>query len=141
MLIFSFSLLHLNLDANDKIIERLISNTNYEFEKVKKGINLIPINEESEFKTLIGKNIKLSKGEKVFKRNNEIINFAGVMGGESTKCNSSTVTALVESAFFNPDIIIGKTVKYDLTSEASYRFERGVDALLQNFASTSSNTK
>ena len=37
---------------------------------------------------------------------------------------SSTVTALVESAFFNPDIIIGKTVKYDLTSEASYRFER-----------------
>ena len=88
----------------------------------------------SPFKTLLGKSINLDKDEKVFKSNDEIINFAGIMGSESTKCSNSSTTALVECAFFNPDMIIGKTIKYDLLSDAAYKFERGVDICFQDFA-------
>ena len=88
----------------------------------------------SEFKTLLGKEIKLNQNENVFMKNNEIINLAGVMGGETTKCSNSSTTALVECAYFNPDMIIGKSIKYDLLSDAAYKFERGVDICIQDFA-------
>ena len=69
-----------------------------------------------------------------FVKGNEIINLAGVMGGESTKCADSSVKVLVECAFFNPDMIIGKSVKYDLNSDAAYKFERGTDPSIHDFA-------
>ena len=71
----------------------------YEFNKVKNGINLTSTDNISPFKTLLGKSINLDKDEKVFKSNDEIINFAGIMGSESTKCSNSSTTALVECAF------------------------------------------
>ena len=64
---------------------------------------------------------------------NKIINLAGVMGGKETACSDSTTTVLVECAFFVPESIIGKSVKYDLNSEAAHRFERGVDPACQEF--------
>ena len=106
----------------------------YDFEKVKEGMCLTSISENSIFKTLLDKDIELMPGEKVFMKNNEVINFAGIMGGQSTKCDKSTKTALVECAFFNPDMIIGKSIKYDLVSDAAYKFERGVDINFQEFA-------
>jgi len=50
-----------------------------------------------------------------------------VMGGESTSCSAKTKKVLVECAYFNPEAIIGKTIKYNLNSEAAHKFERGVD--------------
>ena len=99
----------------------------YDFNKVKDGINLTTITEKTSFTTLFNKNIELEPGEKVFKNSDDVINFAGVMGGNSTKCNSDTKIALVECAFFNPDMVIGKSTKYDLNSDAAYKFERGTD--------------
>lgn len=106
----------------------------YEFKEVKDGIKLTTTNKVSSFKTLLGKTIQLSQGENIFVKNNEIVNLAGVMGGETTKCTKTSTTALVECAFFNPDMVIGKSVKYDLSSDAAYKFERGVDICGQNFA-------
>ena len=52
---------------------------------------------------------------------------AGVMGGLDTEVTSSTVNLLLESAYFAP-LSIRKTSKaLNLTSESSYRFERGMD--------------
>ncbi len=52
---------------------------------------------------------------------------AGVMGGANSEVTENTVNILLESAYFNP-INIRKTArKYAIPSEASYRFERGVD--------------
>ena len=59
--------------------------------------------------------------------NNKLINLAGIMGGKSTACSAHTKTVLVECAYFKPEAIIGKSVKYDIKSEASHKFERGVD--------------
>ena len=77
----------------------------YDFNEVKDGFELALNKSHSSFQTLIGEVINLPPGEQVFVKGNEIINLAGVMGGESTKCADSSVKVLVECAFFNPDMI------------------------------------
>ena len=47
------------------------------------------------------------------------------MGGIETSCNKQTKNALVECAYFKPESIIGKAIKYNLHSDASHKFERG----------------
>ena len=83
------------------------------------------------FETLLGKNIVLSNKNAVFTLDNKIINLPGVMGGKSTACIKDTKTVIVECAHFKPEAIIGKSLKYDLNSEASHKYERGVDPLSQ----------
>ncbi len=55
------------------------------------------------------------------------IGLAGIMGGESTKAETSTRNLLLESAFFFPDAVAGRARRYNFTSDAAHRFERGVD--------------
>ncbi|HEU5283001.1 MAG TPA: phenylalanine--tRNA ligase subunit beta, partial [Burkholderiales bacterium] len=55
------------------------------------------------------------------------IGLAGVMGGESTKADLDTRHVLLEAAFFHPDAIAGRARRYNFVSDASHRFERGVD--------------
>ncbi|MDC1424107.1 phenylalanine--tRNA ligase subunit beta [Gammaproteobacteria bacterium] len=85
------------------------------------------IDGNEEFETLLGKKITLRGKNSVFSLNNEVINLAGVVGGKSTSCSVNTKTVIVECAFFQPEAIIGKSLKYDIQSEASHKFERGVD--------------
>ena len=82
---------------------------------------------DEEFKTLLGKKIRLRDKNCIFMVDDEIISLAGIMGGESTACTKETKKVLVECAYFNPESIIGKTVKYNLRSDAAHKFERGVD--------------
>lgn len=55
------------------------------------------------------------------------IGIAGVMGGASTEVSSSTTDVLVEAAHFDPVSIARSARRHKLPSEASRRFERGVD--------------
>lgn len=56
-----------------------------------------------------------------------VIGLGGIMGGESTKADAVTSNVFLESAFFYPDAIAGRARRYGFTSDASHRFERGVD--------------
>jgi phenylalanyl-tRNA synthetase beta chain len=55
------------------------------------------------------------------------IGLAGIMGGETTKAETTTKNLFLESAFFFPDAIAGRARRYNFASDASHRFERGVD--------------
>lgn len=79
------------------------------------------------FSTLLGSTITLQGENCVFINDNNVISLAGVMGGKTSACSTETTKVLVECAYFNPEAIIGKSVKYNLNSDAAYRFERGVD--------------
>ncbi|MDC3359867.1 phenylalanine--tRNA ligase beta subunit-related protein, partial [Gammaproteobacteria bacterium] len=83
------------------------------------------------FKTLLGSEIVLKNHNCVFTVGDEVISLAGVMGGESTACSLETKKVLVECAYFNPESIIGKSIKYNLVSDAAHKFERGVDIASQ----------
>src|SRR5438270_7131650 len=52
---------------------------------------------------------------------------AGVMGGEETEISDATTDVLIESAYFNPQSVRRTSKALGLQTEASYRFERGVD--------------
>ena len=81
----------------------------------------------STFKTLLNSEVTLQDSNCVFSIDGEIISLAGVMGGASTACSTNTKKVLVECAYFDPESIIGKSVKYNLISDAAHKFERGVD--------------
>lgn len=102
----------------------------YDASKINCPISLDLIKGEHEFQPLVGKKIDLTEENLLFiQGKNNIINIAGVMGGIGTSCSLDTKSVIVECAYFNPEIIIGKSVKYDVNSEAAYKFERGVDPL------------
>ena len=85
----------------------------------------------STFKTLLNSEVTLKGRNCVFSIDDEIISLAGVMGGASTACTNKTKKVLVECAYFNPESIIGKSIKYNLVSDAAHKFERGVDIASQ----------
>ncbi len=87
-----------------------------------------------EFETLLGEKIKLEGINSVFSMDDKAICLAGVIGGNETACTPSTKKAIIEFASFNPEDILGKSIKYNIHSDAAYKFERGVDNEMQDFA-------
>ncbi|MCX8087277.1 MAG: phenylalanine--tRNA ligase subunit beta [Rhodocyclaceae bacterium] len=59
---------------------------------------------------------------------------AGIMGGEHSGIDETTCDLFLESAFFSPAAIAGKARALGFSSDASYRYERGVDFELQRRA-------
>ncbi len=51
------------------------------------------------------------------------------MGSKNTACSNDTTSIILECAYFEPEEIMGKSVKYDINSDAAHKFERGVDPL------------
>jgi phenylalanyl-tRNA synthetase beta chain len=56
---------------------------------------------------------------------------AGIMGGVDSSVTESTRHIFLESAFFSPEVIAGKGMKYNTRTDSAHRFERGVDPKLQ----------
>jgi phenylalanyl-tRNA synthetase beta chain len=63
------------------------------------------------------------------------IALAGIMGGQNTEINDRTVDVLIESAYFNPTHIRRTAKQLGLRTESSYRFERGADIGITDWAS------
>ena len=99
----------------------------YDANKMSGKLLFHEIEKDEKFETLLDKKITLTGKNSVFSLNHDVINLAGIVGGKSTSCSTDTKTVIVECAFFQPEAIIGKSVKYDIQSEASHKFERGVD--------------
>ena len=59
---------------------------------------------------------------------------AGVMGGMDSAISSPTRHIFLESAFFTPLVVAGRARQFGLHTDASHRFERGVDFMLQRRA-------
>ena len=59
---------------------------------------------------------------------------AGIIGGEKSAVSINTMNIAVEAAFFKPETIVNQARKYGLATDASHRFERGVDPEIQKLA-------
>lgn len=62
------------------------------------------------------------------------VGIAGIMGGQRTAVSLETTDVLLEAAYFAPDAVIGRAMRWGLTTDASQRFERGVDPSQQERA-------
>ncbi|BDQ01760.1 phenylalanine--tRNA ligase subunit beta [Ignavibacterium sp.] len=90
--------------------------------------------EEKEFITLDSKVRKLPKGTLMICDAKREVAVAGVMGGENSEINSSTKNILIESAYFNPSSIRKTSKALQLSTDSSYRFERGTDPSITKYA-------
>jgi phenylalanyl-tRNA synthetase beta chain len=82
---------------------------------------------DQEFTTLDGVARKLEPNDLMIADRAKILAIAGVMGGQNSEVSPSTTSIILESAYFDPATIARTARRLGLRSEASYRFERGID--------------
>ena len=87
------------------------------------------------FVTLDGHKRTLSRDMLLIADETKPIALAGVMGGQNTEINEQTKDVLIESACFEPTNIRRTSKALDLRTDASYRFERGADIGITDWAS------
>lgn len=100
----------------------------FDYDRIgSKKIEVKVADRESVFRTLDGADRRLEKGDTLICDGNGPVALAGVMGGENSEISPDTKHVALESAFFNPLFIRRTARRLDLRSEASARFERGID--------------
>lgn len=96
-------------------LAKLNGNLQVRFAKKNESINLL---DDSK--------VTLSKNTLVIADDDDAVAIAGVMGNKSTSVTRDTTSIVLEAAFFQSDVIIGKSREYGLTTDSAFRFERGV---------------
>lgn len=76
---------------------------------------------------LDGEERTLSGGTLVIADHHRALAMAGIMGGEGSGVSADTQHLFLEAAFFTPELMAGKARQYGLHTDASHRYERGVD--------------
>lgn len=79
------------------------------------------------FTTLDNKKINLDEDDLVIADNQGPVALAGIIGGLNSKVDENTTSILLESAYFNPTSVRNSAKKHDISTESSFRFERGMD--------------
>ena len=95
--------------------------------KLKGGINVRLARAGEKFLALDGKTYSLKPDNLVVADQERAVGIAGVMGGEETGVTETTKSILLEAAYFLPASVRRTARNLNLPSDASYRFERGVD--------------
>lgn len=78
-------------------------------------------------KLLNGNTIALDEWVGVIADDKEIESLAGIMGGDATAVSLDTTDIYLEAAFWWPNAIQGRARRYNFSTDAAHRFERGVD--------------
>jgi phenylalanyl-tRNA synthetase beta chain len=99
----------------------------FDADKLRGDINVRLARDDEKFLALDGKTYSLKPDNCVVADQERAIGIGGVMGGEETAVTDSTKNILLEAAYFLPASIRRTARDLNLTSDASYRFERGVD--------------
>ena len=99
----------------------------FDSDKLKGEIVVRLAREGERFLALDGKSYTLTSRDLVIADQERIVGIGGVMGGEETGVTASTKNVLLESAYFLPSSVRRTARTLNLPSDASYRFERGVD--------------
>lgn len=99
----------------------------FDLAKLSGGIKVRFAEKDEPIKLLNNTEVKLASDDLVIADDSGAIALAGIMGGEPTSVTDSTSNIFLESAFFTPDTIAGKARRLGLSTDSSYRFERGVD--------------
>ncbi len=106
----------------------------FDFEKLQGSIDVRFARENEALTLLDGKAVTLSADTLVIADEHKALAMAGVMGGLESSVTEATTQVFLECAFFAPLAIAGKARAYGMHTDASHRYERGVDFQLQQRA-------
>jgi phenylalanyl-tRNA synthetase beta chain len=103
----------------------------FDLAKIDGGIIVRMAKQDEALTLLDGSQIKLSPDVLVIADHTKPLALGGIFGGEHSGVNENTQDVLLECAYFNPLAITGRARRYGLHTDASHRYERGVDPALQ----------
>ena len=98
------------------------------------GIHIRYARENEYLLLLDNQQVKLSGADLVIADDRQALAMAGIMGGADSAVNDKTRKIFLESACFDPRTISDQSRRYNLHTDSSHRFERGVDYTLQRIA-------
>ena len=99
----------------------------YDMSRIQGGIRVRMADEGEKLTLLDGQEVTLTPDTLVIADHARPLGIAGVMGGEDSGVSPDTRDLVLEAAFFSPIALAGKAREYGLHTDASHRFERGVD--------------
>ena len=100
-----------------------------------KGNIVVRLAEADESFTLLNEQVVILTGDELVIADDQgVLALAGIMGGKRSSVTDSTTNILLESAFFSPLAIAARARRFGLHTDASQRFERGVDFKLPALA-------
>ncbi len=103
----------------------------FDLDKVEGGIEVRLAREGETLQLLDGQTVVLKPDSLLIADAKKPLALAGIMGGAESAVSAETRNVLLESAWFNPVSMAGKARAYGLHTDASHRFERGVDFNIQ----------
>ncbi|MGN6669231.1 MAG: phenylalanine--tRNA ligase subunit beta [Trinickia sp.] len=99
----------------------------FDLDKIHGGIEVRWGRRGESLKLLNGNTVELDEAVGVIADDHQVESLAGIMGGDSTAVTLDTTNVYLEAAFWWPDSIRGRARKYNFSTDAAHRFERGVD--------------
>ncbi|MGH8779405.1 phenylalanine--tRNA ligase subunit beta [Paraburkholderia sp.] len=99
----------------------------FDLDKIHGGLDVRWGRRGETLKLLNGNTVELDETVGVIADEQHVESFAGIMGGDSTAVTLDTTNIYVEAAFWWPDSIRGRARRYNFSTDAAHRFERGVD--------------
>lgn len=102
----------------------------FDLDEIKGGVRVRMAEEGEKLVLLDGQEVTLRADTLVIADHERALAIAGVMGGEHSGVSAKTRDLFLESAFFDNIAVAGKARSYGLHTDASHRFERGVDSQL-----------
>ena len=106
----------------------------YDLKKLRGGIRVRQARAGEPVTLLDGKAISAQADVLLITDHEGAVGLAGIMGGLRTAVSAETTDVFLESAYFSPDAVLGRARRLGLQTDASQRFERGVDPSQQSRA-------
>lgn len=99
----------------------------FDLDKIHGSLQVRWGGEGEQLKLLNGNTISVDSEVGVIADEQQVESLAGIMGGDATAVSDDTQNIFIEAAFWWPKAIAGRSRRYNFSTDAGHRFERGVD--------------
>jgi phenylalanyl-tRNA synthetase beta chain len=99
----------------------------FDYDKIHGGLDVRWGRKGEQLKLLNGNTIEVDEKVGVIADDKDVESLAGIMGGDATAVSDDTKNVYVEAAFWWPEAVQGRSRRYNFSTDAGHRFERGVD--------------
>ncbi len=102
----------------------------FDLDKIHGGLDVRWAKQGETLKLLNGNTVTLDEKVGVIADDQAVESLAGIMGGDSTSVTDDTQNIYIEAAFWWPEAVAGRSRRFNFSTDAGHRFERGVDPML-----------
>jgi phenylalanyl-tRNA synthetase beta chain len=106
----------------------------FDLDKIDGGLSVRWAKKGEALKLLNGNTVELDEKIGVITDSRQVESLAGIMGGDATAVGDETRNIYIEAAFWWPDAIAGRARRFNFSTDAGHRYERGVDFALPPLA-------